>query len=148
MSGIFDKVRQISTLGLNVSELYKRAFERGVLLKDFAKATDLFHEAARKFSEKGNVLMATQALANALLYRYLETGHTNNISPLIQALRGLQQIERIGLPTEMMPTGPLYAELDCRAVEAAIAQVQDDIVRLRDLHKLTSTKFQAIMHNP
>ena len=47
-----------------------------------------------------------------------------------------------------MPTGPLYAELDCRLVEAAITQSQDDVLRLRDLHKLASTKFQAILQQP
>ena len=49
---------------------------------------------------------------------------------------------------ERIATGPLCAELDCRLVEDAIAQAQDDVLRLRDLHKLASTKFQAILQHP
>lgn len=47
-----------------------------------------------------------------------------------------------------MPVGPLCAELDCRLVEAALSQAQDDQIRSRDLHKLARDKFQAISRNP
>jgi hypothetical protein len=148
MSGIFDKVRHTTGLGLNENELYERAFTKGVLLHDFKKAADIFQDAARKFSETGNQAMAAQASANAMLYHYLATGQTNNLSALIHTLHSLQQIESIGLPGEMMPVEPLCAELDCRMVEAIIAQALDDVVRLRDLHKLASAKFQAIIPHP
>ena len=97
MSGIFDKVKHTTGLGLNEHELYERAFVKGVLLHDFHKAADIFQDAARKFSERGNAAMAAQASANAMLYHYLATGQTNNLSALIQTLSGLQQIESIGV---------------------------------------------------
>jgi hypothetical protein len=113
-------------------------------MKDFMKATDLFDEAARKAAERGNQVLAAQAAANALLYRYLATRNALLLERLVKALSGLQEIECIGLQLERMPTGPLCAELDCRMVEARIAQVQDDVLRLRDLHKIASDKFQAL----
>ena len=84
MSGIFDKVRHTTGLGLNENELYERAFTKGVLLHDFKKAADIFQDAARKFSESDNQAMAAQASANAMLYHYLAIGQTNNLSALIQ----------------------------------------------------------------
>ncbi len=93
--------------------------------------------------------MATQALANSMLYRYLITGNASILPPLLQVLNGLQQIETIGPERTMMPTVPLCAEIDCRMVETAIAQAStDDILLLRDLHKLAGEKFKAIMRNP
>ncbi len=128
--------------------MYNRAFEKGVLMKDFPRAAQLFDEAAKRASERGSSILAAQAAANALLYHYLSTGNSNLLSSLITALRGLQEIECIGLQMERMPTGPLCAELDCRLVEATIAQAQNDVLRLRDLHKLASSKFQAILLQP
>ena len=109
MSGFFDKVRHTTGLGLDQNELYNRAFEKGVLLKKFYDAADIFDKAARKYSELGDPLMATQALANSLLYRYLASRDANIIALLLQKLSGLQQIEVIGSQTETMPTGPLCA---------------------------------------
>jgi len=149
MGGFLDKMRQTTGIGLNEAELYNRAYEKGVLLNDFNKAADMFNDAARKYSEQGNQLMATQALANSMLYRYLITGNASILPPLLQVLNGLQQIETIGPERTMMPTVPLCAEIDCRMVETTIAQAStDDILRLRDLHKLAGEKFKAIMRNP
>lgn len=148
MSGFLDKMRYTTGLGLNQNELYVRAFEKGVLLKKFYDAADTFDKAAKKFTETGDQMMATQAIANGLLYRYLASGDPGLVSPLIQTLSNLPQIEVIGSQTEMMPTGPLCAELDCRMVEAALVQAQDDVMRSRDLHKLARDKFQAIIRNP
>ncbi|MBV9616048.1 MAG: hypothetical protein JO031_11385 [Ktedonobacteraceae bacterium] len=148
MSKIFENMRLAVGFGLTEGEMYNRAFEKGVLMKDFARAAQLFDEAAKRSSERGNSILATQAAANALLYRYLTTHDGNLLNPLLRALSGLQEIERIGLQMERIPTGPLCAELDCRLVEFAIAQAQDDALRLRDLHKLASTKFQAILSQP
>jgi len=144
MSGFFKKVG----IGLDHDELYSRAFEKGVLLKNFGAAADIFEKAAKKFTENGNPAMAAQATANSLLYRYLATGDVNAAASLLQILPGLPQIEAIGSQTEMMPTLPLAAELDCRLVEAAIAGAQDNIIRSRDLHRVARDKFQAIMRNP
>ena len=148
MSGFFDKVRHTTGLGLDHYELYNRAFEKGVLLRKFQDASDIFDRATKKFSELGDQQMAGQAAANSLLYRYLASGDPGVIGPLIQKLTALPEIEAIGSQTEMMPIGPLCAELDCRMVEAALSQAPDDVIRARDLHKLASEKFQAILRNP
>src|SRR5579859_3360353 len=148
MSGFFDKVRHTTGLGLDHNELYNRAFEKGVLLNKFQDAADIFDKAAKKYSELGDQQMAVQANANSLLYRYLASGDASVIGPLIQTLGALPQIEEIGSQTNTIPTGPLCAELDCRMVENAIVQSQDDVIRSRDLHKLARDKFQAILRNP
>lgn len=148
MSSMFGKVKQTIGVGLSEDELYNRAYEKGVLLKDFHKAASFFTDAAKKATERGNQALAVRAHANALLYGYLAGGQTTVLQGLIQALKELPEIECIGLQHETMPTAPLNAELDCRMVEASIAQAMDDVVRLRDLHKLAASKFQAIMRNP
>ena len=147
LSGFFDKVRYTTGLGLNQDELYNRAFVKGVLLTNYREASDIFEKAARKFTETGDQMMAAQATANSLLYRYLATGDDRVIQQLIQALSMLPQIEKIGSQTETMPVPPLCAELDCRMVEAAIKQAQDDPMKLRDLHRYARDKFQMIQQN-
>jgi hypothetical protein len=138
-----------SLFGRDEQEWYERAFERGVLLKNFHKAADLFDEASKRASKHNNRVLATQAAANALLYRYLATQNPASLHYLIHLLQSLGQIERIGGQRhEMMPVESLCAELDCRLVEAAITQAMDDMVRLRDLHKTASSKFLAIIRNP
>ncbi|MGH2507248.1 MAG: hypothetical protein ACRDHZ_07555, partial [Ktedonobacteraceae bacterium] len=144
MTGFFKNMG----IGLNQDELYTRAFKTGVLLGKFVDAADTFDKAANKFTETNNPAMATQARANALLYRYLGTGDANQITPLLGILQNLPQLEAIGSQTEMMPIDALKAELDCRLVEDAIAHTQNNVVRSRDLHKLAGEKFQTILRNP
>jgi len=145
MSNIFENALRKMGLGLDENELYNRAFEKGVLMKDFARAAHLFDDAAKKAFERANLALAARATANTLLYRYLTTGTSSLFDPLLKALRVISMIECIGLQQEQMPVGPLCAELECRLVEAAIQQVpKNDFVRLRDLHKEASAKFQAI----
>ena len=153
MSGIFKKMG----LGLEDDEQYARAFQKGVLLGQFGDAANLFDKASKKFTEKGNTLMAAKAAANTLLYRYLVTKDIQLVTPLLQALlqtlyglqqQGLQEIEVIGSQTDFMPIGPLFAELDCRLLEVAIILAQNDQLRLPDLHKKARDKFQAIKNNP
>lgn len=144
MSTIFDRVRNTIGAGRSGKDLYMRAFERGVLLKDYAKAVEFFQEAGKRLLEQGDTVLAARARANARLYRYLIKGDAQTLSAALQALEGVEEIESIGLQHEMMAAEPLRAELDCRVVEAAIAQSQDDAVRQRDLHKLAASKFQAI----
>ena len=141
--------------GLDDDEQYARAFQNGVLLgpNQFENAAKLFEKASKRFTEKGNPLMATKATANALLYRYLITRDIQQVTPLLQALlqtlqslqqQGLQEIEQIGSQTNPMSIGELCAELDCRLVEVAILQAENDQLRSRDLHKIAADKFQAM----
>lgn len=151
MSGFINKARHATGIGLDHDELYRRAFEKGVLLNKLDTAADTFDKASKKFMENGNQAMAAQAATNSLLYRYLITGDPNVIRQLLQTLQGLQQlgiqqIEAIGVAsqTEMIAVNTLAAELDCRFVEATITGNQNDLVRSRDLHKLARDKFQVM----
>ncbi len=148
MSKIFENVRLAMGFGLTGSEIYKRAFEKGVLMKDFMRAADLFDEAAKRTSAEGNTALAARAAANSLLYSYLTQKKVPSLERLVKALSGLNQIERIGLQDEMMLVGPLRVELECRRVEALIAQVHDDVVRLRDLHRVAANRFQTMLQQP
>src|SRR5215472_1010795 len=143
MSGFLGKAKNITGIGLDQDQLYARAFEKGVNLgpSNFVAAADIFDKAARKYAEGGNPQRENQASANALLYRYLGTGDPNLIVPLIQRLQSLEQIERIEVQNELQATGPLAQELDCRRVEALIANAQNDIVGSSDLHKEVADKF-------
>lgn len=143
MSGIFKKMG----IGLEDDEQYARAFQKGVLLGQFGDAANLFDKASKRFTEKGNPMMAARAAANALLYRYLYTKDIQWVNPLLQTLQGLPEIEVIKSQTDMMPVGPLCAELDCRLVESAIAQAQNDEGR-QHWHQVARDKFQAIMRYP
>lgn len=142
-------------MGFNLEddELYARAFQKGVLLNQFAIAADLFDKSAKRYTEKGNQLMSAKAAANALLYRYLVTKDIQQVTPLLQALlqslqnlqqQGVQEIEEIRSQTTFISIPELCAELDCRLVEVAIIQAQNDQLRCHDLHKIASDKFQAM----
>jgi hypothetical protein len=144
---IFNKAKDITGIGLNHHEWYNRAFEKGVNLKKFIEAADIFDKAARKAAEAGDRELEIRAGANALLYRYLDTGNANLITPLHQKLQSLPQNEEIRVSMNIVPIGPLAVELDCRLVESAIANAQNDIVRSRDLHKIANDKFQLITHD-
>ena len=148
MSGVFDRVRRTVGLGLHGSELYDRAYNKGVLLKDFNRAAKFFYDAAEKFSLEGDQVMADRAEANALLYEYLGTKDFSTLSSLLQALAKLQYIEKIGFPAEMMPVEPLRLELECRAIEATISGGQNEPAQLRDLHRRASEKFEAMNPHP
>jgi hypothetical protein len=148
MSSLFGKVRHTIGIGLGEQELYERAFEKGVLLKDFGKAADIFDDASKKAAEHGQQGLAERAAANSLFYRYLATHNPGSLQNLVHLLRGMVEIERIGLRHEMMSTTALCAELECRILEAAITQALNDGLRLRDLHKAASAKFLTIIRNP
>ena len=148
MNGVFDMVRRTIGLGLHGPELYERAINKGVLLRDFNRAAKFFYDAAEKFSLEGDTAMAARAEANSLLYEYLGTKNFGILSSLLQALGKLQYIEKVGLPAEMMPVGPLRLELECRAIEAVISRGQKDRVQLRELHRRTSEQFEAMNPHP
>src|SRR5438270_12481164 len=91
MNSFLDKMRQTTGIGLNEVELYNRAYEWGVLLKDYIRAADIFHDAAKKYAEKGNQFIVAHATANSLLYRYLATGNSDILPQLLKVMRGFAQ---------------------------------------------------------
>ncbi len=92
MSKIFESMRLAMGFGLTGSEIYNRAFEQGVLMKDFTKAADLFDEAAKRASAEGNAELAAHAVANSLLYSYLTKKKALLLERLVKALGGLYEI--------------------------------------------------------
>jgi hypothetical protein len=148
MSKLFENVKFAMGFGMSANELYSRAWESMLQGEDFKKAAELFNEAAKRASAENNRELAARAAANALLYSYLTKKDVHLLEPLVKALGELYDIEQIGLPQQRMQTGPLRAELECRRVEALIANIQDDVVRLRDLHKMAADRFQALLQRP
>lgn len=112
--------------GLDAGEKYRRAFEKGVLLGDYAAASRLFMDAAREYEKRGQPDGQRAALANAHLYEYLRTGKLEYLNPLIPILRQLSQIECIGSAIEFMPADKLANELEARCVEAEINALKAD----------------------
>lgn len=125
-------------------ELYDRIFAEQVALGKFDAAIKKFAQAAKRATKVGDSKLKVRAEANALLYQYLDKDKSDAklITLLLQALQnleaeGIKQIEKIGtIPTKMMSTAPLVAELECRLIESAIATTNEqDYVKQRDLHK-------------
>lgn len=106
-----DKVKDTTGLGLNATEQYNRAYEKGVLLTNYDTAAKNFEAASEKFSKDGNTQMAQRASANARLYSLLATRDCATISSVAQALEQLPEIETIGRQNEMTPTKPVVTEL-------------------------------------
>ena len=86
--GILDSLKRATGLGLNASDHYQRAFEKGVLLgpQRFAEAAGLFDAAAQKANEIGDAQTAARSTANAKLYSYLVAGDPSNLAELRRAL--------------------------------------------------------------
>jgi len=120
---IFDKIKQAAKdttgLGLNATEQYNRAYQKGVFLAppNYKAAAEHFVKASGKFTEEGNQAMAVRANANAALYTLIVAPTPEAIDNAVKTMSQVQQLERIGSQTEMVATGPLVIEL--RAVQLA-----------------------------
>lgn len=145
--GILDSLKRATGLGLNASEHYQRAFEKGVLLgpQRFAEAAGLFDAAAQKANEIGDAQTAARSTANAKLYSYLVAGDPSNLAELRRALDHLDEIEAIGSRTEMMSADGLRAELDGRLMELEIGRMGSaDHQRLSEAHIRASEAFKKV----
>lgn len=119
--GFLDKIKDVTGIGLAASEQYKRAYEKGVFLQppDYNKAAEHFATAQEKFTKEGNMAMAQRAAANALLYQFKAAPDAALLPRLSSALQAVSEIERLGSDKEMVPTGPLVAEIDALLIELA-----------------------------
>ncbi len=61
--GFLDKVKSATGLGLSPAESYHRAYEKGVLLGNYAAASEMFGKAAEKFQEAAQIERVHRARA-------------------------------------------------------------------------------------
>lgn len=149
--GLMDSLKKATGIGLAVAEHYDRAYEKGVLLgpTKYAEAVGLFDRAAAKAAEGGDTYLQARALANARLYGFILSGNLAELQKLRGVLPQLQEVERIGSRTEMMPVEPLVAEIDARLAEAGIAQLPPtDGERLASAHLQTAEAFKRFFNAP
>src|SRR5438132_1390431 len=117
--GFFNKVKNVTGIGLNSNEAYHRAYEKGVLLAKYDTASDLFAKAAEKCMQDGQAELAQKARANQHLYSFIATKQMNEIDNILVSLNGLEEIEEIGSETETVLVSELRVELEARQFENA-----------------------------
>ncbi len=102
--GFLDKVKDVTGVGLNGEEEYRRAYEKGVFLSppNYAEASRHFADAGAKLRKEGNVDRARRAEANALLYRMAQARDLALIDQILPALEGVPEIEKMASQTEMI----------------------------------------------
>lgn len=117
--GLFDDLKMATGLGLEPTEAYRRAFDKGVLLgsSKFNDAADMFKTAAEKLAPT-NPQLAARASANASLYRFLAKREPSAAWEAAQLLRSIPSIEVPGTADEIMDGKVLATELDARRLEA------------------------------
>lgn len=126
---------------------YQRAFEKGVLLDDYAGAVRIFLGAAKEYEKQGDLVGKNTALANAGLYEYLRTGKPTPLPKLIEHLGQIAEIECIGSATETMPASLLIAELEARQAELAIEKLSRGTAHdaLAAAHEQARDKFEPLL---
>lgn len=150
--GFLDKMKQglkdATGLGLDVQEQYKRAYEKGVLIKDYAAATKNFSKAAEKAQEAGDEETMKHARANAAVYKLLADKGFGDLRAAIEALEAIPEIEQIGTDQETVPTGPWVAELTALEAEAQADDKDKDLGSRRDGYLKASELYMKIGSAP
>ncbi|NVB40360.1 hypothetical protein G6O69_21150 [Pseudenhygromyxa sp. WMMC2535] len=144
---LLKKLQHRVGVALSPQEHYTRAFSQGVLLgrDKYAAAAQLFEQAARHAGQAQDAGLQRRANANALLYGFLAGGSPQTLSPLLQALDGLDDIEQIGSQAEFVDAKALHHELAARLAEATIAVLDPSahLERARH-HRGAARYFEAI----
>ena len=132
---IIDKMKQglkdATGLGLDVQEQYKRAYEKGVLIKDYHAAVKNFEKAAEKAQESGDEETMKSARANAAVYKLLADHNIEDLHQAIESLGYIPEIEQIGTNQETVQTGPWITELSALEAEC-LAIAEEDLAAKRD----------------
>lgn len=117
--GLFDDLKMATGMGLEPTEAYRRAFEKGVLLgvDRFDEASDMFKTAAEKL-QATDAAMARRATANSWIYGFLSTRDPRAAGEAARLLRDLAEIEVPGTADEVMSGPNLAKELEARMFEA------------------------------
>jgi hypothetical protein len=145
--GFMDSLKKATGIGLNATEHYDRAWEKGVLLgpEKYADASALFDAAHRKATEAQDPVTAARARANAALYSWVATGKASSLQQLRASLEDVQDLEVVGSRTEAMPSLALQAELDGRLTELQLQDLPPNAYDRRiQLHQRASEVFKRI----
>jgi len=145
---LFDRLKRMTGLGLSSDETYNRAFEKGVLAGNFSQAAELFSKSAEKFQKDGNQDGYNRAMANHWLYLYVvgsqgQQGAGEQIRILDQAigsLGNLNEIEKVGSQTEMVPASLVVEELSGKKYEL-LAQQETALDVKSDYHAKAAEHF-------
>lgn len=143
LGGITDKLKKATGLGLTPEEKYSRAFDNGVLLKQYQTASELFDSARQDAEKKGAPALAKRCRANALLYSFIEHGRAADLQQLATALKEIEQIEVPGSKTEFLDAGKLAREADARIAHLNVASVQGLGDRMQ-AHHVAAAAFHAL----
>ena len=115
---LLDNLKMATGLGLEPAEVYRRAFEKGVLLgpAHFGEAAEMFLAAESRLAAV-DPAWAARAAANAHLYRFLAHREPGSAERAIHALSRIRHIETPGTADELIDAPKLAAELSARMLE-------------------------------
>ncbi len=116
--GLFGELKMATGLGLDASQAYQRAFDKGVMLgpAQFPAAADMFQAAAEKIGPS-DPAWAARAVANSHLYRFLASPTPPLAHLAVNALGQVREIEMPGSADELIEASKLAAELNARMLE-------------------------------
>jgi hypothetical protein len=143
--GLLDKVKSATGLGLSPAESYHRAYEKGVLLGNYAAASEMFGKAAEKFQEAAQSELFHRARANEHLYRMVAMKDMSSIDSVLPHLQNLTAVEELGSETDTIPAAELATELEARRFEKAADGSQQDWSKAQGFHANAAAKFQSIL---
>lgn len=138
-------------IGLTHDEVYARAYEKGVLVKNYDEAYRQFAKAADKYRKEGNDILYHRAGANEAIYRYVAldqkaedaAGQVQAIDEALSHLQHLEEIEEVGSQTDMMPVQRMVDELLGMKAWATVMTTEDNRAKVRH-HTEASQAFQRI----
>ena len=119
--GLMDKIgkglKDATGIGLSADEQYKRAYEKGVFMKDLDSAASNFFKAAEKFEKDGNPERAARAKANAAVYSLVNSKSTEDIADTIVTLKEVSEIEQLWTDKETADPKMWIGELSAYQAE-------------------------------
>ena len=145
--GLMDKIgkglKDATGLGLDAEEQYRRAYEKGVFMKDLGSAASNFLKAAEKFDKDGNTGRAAQARANAAVYALVDTKNTAGIPEVIDSLKEVGEIEQLWTDKETVDTKTWVNELSAYHAELT-ADESEDFAEKRSQYKSGADSMLAL----
>ena len=138
-------------IGLTHDEIYALAYEKGVLVKNYAGACKQFAKAADKYRKEGDETSYHRAKANEAIYRYVALdqkdkdapGQVQAIDEAISHLQQLEEIEEVSSQTDMMPVQRMVDELLGMKAWGTAMTTEDNSDKVR-YHAEASQAFQRI----
>ena len=137
--GLLDKVgkglKDATGLGLDANEQYKRAYSKGVFIKDCDAASKNFQKAAEKFEQSGDSESASRSRANAAVYNLIATKDKESIANTIVTLSEVSEIEQLWSDQDKINPKSWIHELKAYESEN-IADISDDFNEKKDNYKI------------